>query len=218
MQMKSLTKPKWAVAIQKRRDTMGVSQERLALEMDVSPSLITKIERGSHDFRKMTLKNFEALLGALEWTISDFERETDAKFETLTKSDKTRDDHAVPIGFYLVPVIGMAAGGIPDMYPVPTKLKRHATKIFQVFGDSMNGGNAPIKDGDHVLVDTTLRELQDGKIFVIEIIGNGHVVKRARLKRNQWWLESDNPEFETYAPDEARIIGRVYYRMAGDEL
>jgi SOS-response transcriptional repressor LexA len=218
MEMKPLEKPRWAIAIQSRRDSMNVSQERLALEMDVSPSLITKIERGAHDFRKMTVRNFEALLNALNWNISDFERETGASFEALGTASHSREDSASLVGFHLVPIIGVAEAGFPETYPVPNRLKRPGTRVFQVHGESMNGGNKPIQDGDHLLVDVNQTDLQEGKVFVIEIIGNGHCVKRARNRKGEWWLESDNTEFASYAPEEAVIFGRVYYKMSGDDL
>jgi SOS-response transcriptional repressor LexA len=215
--MKPLEKPRWAIAIQNRRDKLNVSQERLALEMDVSPSLITKIERGAHDFRKMTVKNFEALLKALNWTVADFERETETKFDALTTSAYL-EDSASMVGYHLVPIIGVAEAGFPETYPVPNKLKRSGTRVFQVHGHSMDGGNKPIRDGDHLLIDINQTDLVDGKVYVIELIGNGFCVKRARQKKGDWWLESDNTEYATYAPEEAQIIGRVYHRMSGDDF
>jgi len=69
-------KPRWAEAIKQRRVDLGLSQEELALRADISPSLVTKIERGAHDIRKMKLENFSALLDALSWTPQEFAEAT----------------------------------------------------------------------------------------------------------------------------------------------
>lgn len=69
-----------------------------------------------------------------------------------------------------------------------------------------------LKNGDIVLVDTGLHSLMEGKIFVVEIIGDGYCIKRARKLGGRWWLMSDNPDpqYAPLQPKEARIIGLVY--------
>ena len=69
-------KPHWADAIKRRRQELKLSQEELALRADVSPSLITKLERGAHDIKKMKLENYIALLRALQWTPQEFAEAT----------------------------------------------------------------------------------------------------------------------------------------------
>jgi transcriptional regulator with XRE-family HTH domain len=66
----------YAVAIKARRETLGISQEELALRADVSPSLIAKIERGAHNPNNMTLKNLRNLLTALNWSPETWHQET----------------------------------------------------------------------------------------------------------------------------------------------
>lgn len=49
-----------------------MSQKELALRASVSPSLVTKLERGSHDPRNVRVKTLAGILAALEWTPEEF--------------------------------------------------------------------------------------------------------------------------------------------------
>ncbi len=207
----------WSEALAQRRKALKMTQEDVAAATTeaVSQGTVSDLERGRvHPF-KLETGRMIALASALKWTFSEFQRATGLSFGNTIEP---REDKASLVGFHLVPIIGVAEAGFPETYPVPNRLKRPGTRVFQVHGESMNGGNKPILDGDHLLVDINQTDLQEGKVFVIEIIGNGHCVKRARNRKGEWWLESDNTEFASYAPEEAVIFGRVYYKMSGDDL
>lgn len=57
--------PDWARLLLARREKLGLSREALALAAGVSPSLIAKLERGTHDIRDMSVGRLQALLRAL---------------------------------------------------------------------------------------------------------------------------------------------------------
>ncbi len=117
-----------------------------------------------------------------------------------------------------MPVLGVAAGGKPYEYPVPRSLWRPGGAVFMVEGNSMDDGTErAIRDGDMVLVDTTLTHLQTGKLYVLEIIGDGYTIKQARKLNGEWvWLPF-NPEHPALHPKEVRVVGQVYKVLrAGD--
>jgi repressor LexA len=214
--------PRWAHAVRSWREKLYESQARMeAATGDVLSQIkISRVERGkTHPTDDLNTAELNALLDAFSWSPIDFSRETGLSFpstEAMVISKKT--DRVIPVGYHLVEILGVAAAGFPHTYPVPNRLKRPGARVFQVEGNSMNGGTRPIFDGDHVLVDTNIKNLQEGKVFVLEILGDGYTVKRSRKIRDSWVLMSDNPDYETYVPEEARIIGQVYRRLADDEV
>lgn len=216
--------PRWAQAIATWRERVYVSQGRMeAATGDVLSQIkISRMERGkTHPINDLNTAELNALLDAFSWTPTDFTHETGLMFppvEAILWKPNKKTDRAVPVGYHLVEVLGVAAAGFPQTYPVPNRLKRPGARVFQVEGNSMNGGSKPIYDGDHVLVDTTLKNLQEGKVFVLEILGNGFTVKRSRKIRESWVLMSDNPDYETFVPEETRVIGQVYRRLADEEI
>ncbi|MGD9476106.1 S24 family peptidase [Shinella sp. G-2] len=85
--------------------------------------------------------------------------------------------------------------------------------ILPIKGDSME---PTLRDGDVVIVDTTIDQVRDNAIYVIVYAGN-LLVKRVSLMRNgSVTLVSDNPRHppETVPPDEVpdlQIAGRVMW-------
>lgn len=131
--------------------------------------------------------------------------------------------HPVP-EVHRVPVIALASAEAPvddtsDQriigweYPDDEQFRSHML-VLEVDGESMNNGNADsLQHGDRLYVDTRDLMLQDGKIYIVHVHGNGIVVKRARRLGADWWLFSDNSQFEPTRPDMATIIGRVYFHQ-----
>lgn len=70
-----------------------------------------------------------------------------------------------------------------------------------------------IHNGDWVLVDAGLTKPNNGKVFLLEIIGDGTTVKRLRQVGNEWVFMSDNPRGESWTEDQVQIIGEVYGRV-----
>lgn len=193
--------------LRERREKLGMSQEELALRVGVSSSLITKLERGLQDVTKMRAINLSRLLDVLELSPADL---------GLDKIPGVEVGHRIPRNFLLAPVLGEAVGGRPYEYelPVPKNLHRRSTGVFVVSGDSMDDGTErAIKDGDILLVDLAQTDLRPGKVYVLEIPGDGFTVKEARKLDGEWVLLPWNPRYPPMRPDEVRVVGEVYNVM-----
>lgn len=64
--------PHWSRLLQKRREDLGLTREALAVKAGISPSLVAKLERGTHDIRDMSMGRLQALLRALRLASMDF--------------------------------------------------------------------------------------------------------------------------------------------------
>ena len=241
--------PKWASAIQARRKELGLTQEALASRSGdlLAQRTISDLERGAINPLHLKAERFYALLRALKWTPEEFAEATGLEIVpvyehqeslgTATVSAPTsgayvRVDEAevesergrpvIPGGLVMVPVVGAANGGRPMEYAIPVQkeLVRPNTFAFEVHGDSMDDGSeTAIKDGDWVLVDTSLTDPVPGKVFLVELEGDGYTVKRLRKIGDQYWLVSDNPEGESIPLDRiARIVGQVYRKVSYQEV
>ena len=219
------TKPGWAEAFKRRRESLGLSQEEVALRADVSPSLVAKIEQGRHDLRNVKLRNLYGLLRALDWTPEEFAQATGLELPGVGEreaGETYRGRPVIPGGLVMVPVVGAANGGKPMEYAIPVQkeLVRPNTLAFEVHGDSMDDGSeTAIKDGDWVLVDTSLTDPIPGRVYLVELEGDGYTIKRLRKIGEQYWLVSDNPAGESIPLDRvARIVGQVYRKVSYQEV
>jgi repressor LexA len=203
---------KFSRAIKRRREEIGITQEELALRAVVSPSLITKIERGAHPVSKMSLENLFKIIAALGWSIDGFEKET--SIEIPFSSPEVEFS-----GFTLAPILGIASAGRPFDYPVPIEVYRRGMAVYQVQGNSMNTGTPDsLQDGDYLLIDRNITSFQDGKVYVVEVIGDGMTVKRARKLNGTWYLMADNPAHESFKVNEIRVVGQVYQALGKRSL
>lgn len=212
--------PPWALAIRKRRSLLGLSQEAVAAASGdvLHQATVSRLERGLiHPVHGLSAAQLEGLLRALRWTPEEFTQATGLEIPSIyTQPKRGGDAKPVPSDeIELVPVIGSAAGGRPwpevERIPIPKRWLRPGSIVFRVEGDSMdNGEEDGIRDGDYVLVDQNLKEFREGKVFLVEIVGDGLTIKRARRTKNGWVLVSDNPKGPILTPDEAKIVGEVY--------
>lgn len=148
----------------------------------------------------------------------------------------SEQEKIIPIPFYTAKAAAGSGEQLPEyseneiMYFDSRWLKNvigikpeHAS-IIQARGDSMDSGiNKPddIKDGDLLLIDDSVKEVLNNRIFVIEI-NNQLVVKRVikELSGNVI-LYSNNPK---YTPrvlqnnDNAKIIGRVVWNGSKENI
>jgi SOS-response transcriptional repressor LexA len=199
--------PDWALAIKKRRQELGMSQEDLAYRSGLSQSTISLIERGIQNPLRLSVGHFYALLRALEWGLHSFVEATGLEIPEAfySKAD------ALPASVKFVPILGSATGGKPFEYPIPRSLYRPGSAVYEVQGDSMDDGTErAIRDGDLVLVDTNLTELRPGKVYVVEILGDGLTVKEARKLNGEWLLIPWNPQHPPLWAEEVRVLGEVY--------
>ena len=115
-----------------------------------------------------------------------------------------------------VPVYALAAAGAGvwteeeavTYIEVEPEIARRPNRVtFQVDGSSME---PTLEHGDFIHVDLADRDIRDDKVYVVLMLSNGVVVKRARVyEGGVIELVSDNKNHPSVRPDEARIIGRV---------
>ncbi|WP_287418176.1 S24 family peptidase [Oceanithermus sp.] len=100
--------------------------------------------------------------------------------------------------------------------PIREDVMRPGAVAFEVHGDSMDDGSAEaIRNGDLVLVDTSLTDLVPGKVYLVELPGQGLMVKRLRRVGDALWFMSDNPINGSFpAEDAVRVVGQVYGRIS----
>lgn len=234
-------------AIRERREWVGFTtatdcaraSEQLALDEPTrfkkfSQSSLSRWEldktgqfiQGAHG---MSLRTLAYLL---KWNSNEFERHVGVPVGKVPYLDDNAgsfsaalpDDLEVLGGLVKVPVFGVVNGGRPQDYGVllvkPSMVRGDNTRAFQVEGSSMDTGReGGIRDGDYVLVDLSLKDPINGKVFLLEIIGDGMTVKRLRNVDGNWVFLSDNPEAgESWRDDQVRIIGRVYGRVDFEEI
>jgi repressor LexA len=199
--------PDWALAIKKRRQELGMSQEDLAYRSGLSQSTISLIERGIQNPLRLSVGHFYALLRALEWGLHSFVEATGLE---IPEAFYSKVD-VLPASVKFVPILGSAMGGKPFEYPIPRSLYRPGSAVYEVQGDSMDDGTErAIPDGDLVLVDTNLTELHPGKVYVVEILGDGLTVKEARKLNGEWLLILWDPAHAPLRVEEVRVLGEVY--------
>jgi len=217
------SRPRYGREIAARRAQLGKSGTDIINETDgiIYPKLLSRIETGVKDPREITVTQMSALLRALDWTAAEFERVTGmelGQFKQVHPGEApTSFMTSIPGGLQLVSVVATANGGRPSEYAIPVKrdLVRPATRAFHVEGSSMDDGTEDgIRDGDWVLVNTSLTELENGKVYLIEIIGDGMTIKRLRRAGPDWLFLPDNPAGHALRLNEARVIGQVYAKVS----
>jgi len=188
-----------------RREELGLTQEEVALRAGVSPSLVAKLEQGRQDIWDMKVSNFVGLARALQLDPIHLRQLFSDVEQSVLKAT------LAPATTKTAPVLGEAAAGKPFEYPIPADLYRPTTAIFFVSGDSMDDGTEDaIREGDMVLVDTSVKELKPGGLYVLEIVGDGYTLKEARKLNGEWVFMPWNPKHPAVCPDEVKVVGKVY--------
>ncbi|WP_165953335.1 LexA family transcriptional regulator [Deinococcus sp. S9] len=215
--------PAWADALRERRMKLALSQEEVAARTGdaLSQRAISALETGATPLEKVAISRVISLANALNWSLRQMQEATGVELGATNHDGWT----LAPVpNIHRVPVIGLASAGAPVAdeqderiigweYPAADEYRPHML-CLQVDGESMDNGEADgLRDGDRLYVDTRDLTLQEGKVYVVHVHGNGIVVKRARQLGNDWWLFSDNANFSPTRPDEATIIGRVYFHQ-----
>lgn len=238
--MRSAGLPTWLMArygeaIYERRDVLGITGPELAAQSEPlsleNPALYAK-------FSQQTLSRWEsdktgvaigsssparlrALAKLLQWTAEEFEENVGVP---VASGRAAASDNRLQLvgGLVMVPLVGVANGGLPSEYGVPVipeLVRGENTRAYLVEGNSMAiGEDRGIQDGDWVLVDTSITEPKSGYVFLLEIIGDGMTVKRLRNIEGEWLFISDNPSGESWREDQVRIIGQVYGKVDYTEI
>lgn len=231
--------PKFGEAIYERRDVLGISGPEAAMLSETyareKPAIYAK-------FSQQTLSRWESdrtgaiiaassparirsLARVLQWTLEEFSTKVGVPavgWELVAPRDDAAPTRLVG-GLVIVPVVGLANGGRPSEYGLPVEpslVRGDNTRAFQVEGDSMaNAAGGGIRDGNWVLVDTSLTTPVNGRVFLLEIIGDGMTVKRLRRVGDAWIFMSDNPAVgESWREDQVAIVGQVYGRVDFAEI
>lgn len=209
--------------IKERRLDLGLNRPAFVAQMgklgqDITPDYLNKLERGTASLARASLEVREAIRGVLGYSREEW-REATGLFvpDALESSTATPHTEVRPVlNLHRVPVRGMAAAGaafysddnILDYEYVADDEYRVGMLAVQIEGDSME---PTIPDGSRVYVDSRQTDPQDGKMFLIHVHGNGFIVKRAKAVADTWLLLSDNPTYPALTPDEATVVGQVYF-------
>lgn len=213
-------KPAWGQAIKARRQALGLTQEDIEAGTQdlVSQKTVSDLEVGRVHPLKLGAEKFLALLRVLRWTLEEFAQATGLEVPLIYRPlGEPRED------VVWLPVIAAGTAGRPwpeaGVLPVPKELVRPGSMLIRVEGDSMDTGDEDgIRDGDFVLVDQNLRDLRPGKVYAVEILGDGIAIKRAKRTRTGWIFVSDNPQGPVLEPDEVRVLGEVYRKISIREV
>jgi repressor LexA len=183
------------------RESKGVSRRELAKILgkdEVSfEQYIYKIESGK--IQNPGIEFIESILKALNVSSKELIEETE-------------DDDLEQL--FAIPIINVQAGAGNPLYAeeyiyindiIPSK---HVSAI-KVKGDSME---PVIKDGEYVIVDTSSKDVINGKIYVIADADGGLLIRRIhKLKDNLFRLLPENELYksQTVNPGDIRIIGKA---------
>ena len=202
------------------RNSLRLSQQEFAVKLGVGLSTISMIECGKNKISRFVK---EAILKVYNFNI-----------ETGTQELKKEiTSNIIPIPFYDVKAAANPKGELMLDYPESESLyfdKRWLKNILmvnpsnlaiiQAKGNSMDGGTSPIKDGDLLMLDESIKEPANKQIFVVRIDGLDLVVKRTDVA----WdgtvkLCSNNPEYGEVVPfNNAEIIGKVVWNGSKENV
>lgn len=189
-----------------RRKEIGLSAERVAEILNVSPATIYRYENG--DIEKVPGDRLAPIAAALNTTPAYLMGWEDVS---------TQADNLIPFpAMNKVPLIGAIACGAPvlaqehieDFVNMPAHI--HADFALRCKGDSMI--NARIFDGDIVYI-RHQEAVENGEIAAV-LIENEATLKRVRLFDDHISLEPENPQYRPMVfwgeeMNSVRIIGKA---------
>lgn len=218
-----------------REEIIGLSQAKLAQKLDLTnQQRIADIETGRKqkiDSDILQKLSTEYLIN-IEWLL--FGQGVPTKVDTMDYYEhKYSIENIISIPFYSAKASAGTGEALPD-YPEKDVMwfdsrwlknilglnNPSNLAILQAKGDSMDGGNYPIKDGDFLLVDESYKEPIHNQVFVINLGNNDLVVKRINRDWNgQLTLISNNTAYEPITPSpEATIIGKVVWNSSKENV
>jgi repressor LexA len=180
--------------------------------------MLSSLEIGNVSPTQLRSDRFFALLQALRWTPEEFSQSTGLELPLLYQPSGKPLEEVV-----YMPVVASGTAGRPwpneGVLPVPRSLVRPGSILIRVEGDSMDSGDeSGLRDGDLVLVDQSLQDLKPGKVYALEILGDGIAIKRAFQTKKGWIFVSDNPRGPILEPDEVVVLGEVYRKISIREV
>jgi transcriptional regulator with XRE-family HTH domain len=199
------------------RKQKELTQDALALEVDVNRSMIGAYEEGRAVPRIGVLQSLSFYFGVkiddlINRDLSGgFLNEVDVRGSKLRVLSTVVDRDEMEL-ITIVPVKASAGymsgygdrefiGQLPRFsLPLPELGNERTRRVFQIRGDSM----LPIQPGSYVLCEylQDWSELVDGATYILLTLNDGIVYKRVyhqRAKNNELQLMSDNPDYRPYS-------------------
>lgn len=200
------------------RDKQGISQQALADKLGIKQTQVSMIEKGTREassgFKLAFLKAY-----GIDWDTQI------ASAETIAYENIKEENNVVAVPFYSAKAAAGSGEALPD-YPEKDvmyfdrrwlknvlRVNPANLSIIQAKGNSMDGGLYPIKDGDLLMVDESVKEPINKQVFVVQVDDIDLVVKRTDVE----WdgtikLCSNNLDYGEVIPtNTATIIGRVVW-------
>lgn len=220
--------PDLSTWLRERRDALGLRQDEVARRTaahggeagTVTQPYLSRLERGVRPLSALTPTRQDALRRALEISAGEWVARTGLP---LLSPGDGGEDLLTSLELFRVPVRALATAGLPltedsssviDIELVPARDHRPGMLVLEVQGDSMTEpGGGGIRPGDRVYVDPGDLDLREGRVYVLHVPGLGLTVKRLRRYGEHVWLTSDNPDHPPLRPEEATVVGRVYYHQ-----
>ncbi|WP_034385842.1 XRE family transcriptional regulator [Deinococcus sp. YIM 77859] len=218
--------PDLAAWLRERRRALGLRQDEVARRTvqhggeggRLTQPHLSRLERGTRALASLTPARQDALRRALEISASEWVARTG-----LPLLAPAGGDLLAALELFRVPVRALATAGLPlsedpssviDIELVPAREHRPGMLVLEVQGDSMTEpGGGGIRPGDRIYVDPGDLDLREGRVYVLHVPGLGLTVKRLRRYGEHLWLTSDNPDHPPVRPEEATLVGRVYYHQ-----
>ncbi len=179
---------------------------------------LSRLERGERPLSALTPARQDALRRALEVSAGEWLARTGLPLLTPAPSE----DALETLELIRVPVRALASAGLPltedlprviDHELVPLRDFRPGMLVLEIQGDSMTTEQGGLRPGDRIYVDPSELDLREGRIYVLHVPGRGLLVKRVRRYGDEHWLTSDNPDHPPIRPEEATVVGRVYFHQ-----
>lgn len=215
---------KWRLERGLKRTEVITELEKLGVDMGYS--YLAKLESGERSLAAASLEFRDGLRRVYRLTADEWELETGLHVPVEMSDANVYGSVGpgsaagliIPGGLVMVPVYGSANGGTPSEYGIPVDpelVRGENTRAYEVTGNSMDTGTEDgIRDGEWVLVDTSLTKGIPGRVFLLEIIGDGMTVKRLRVFDGEWIFASDNPAVgEAWRADQVNVVGQVYGKV-----
>ena len=208
------------------RNNQGLTQDKLAEELEVSKSLIVAIENGDRNISLKLLKKIQEKFNIDLYSASP-----------VAPINDSNNIVALPIhNVSAAAGAGTWLGDEPEqdvMYFDKRFLKQILKRdsfepihIIYAKGDSMDSGwnqADDIKDGDLLMVDTS-QTTGNNQIFVILVNNQELRVKRLAKKADILYITSNNSSYkpEIYTPDdsevEIKVVGKVVWNGSKESV
>jgi repressor LexA len=210
--------PSWALRLKVRRIGLN-DKSRLDVENETNgiiyQRLLARIESGEKNPIELEVPQFFEYLRAMQWTPTEFERETGLAIPDQLRDEKSPERmERIESGTFMR-VRKMAVAGTEGVWVdsddgeiiwVAQEDYRPGLELVRVAGLSMTPTLLP---RDIVYCDTRALDPMDGKVFLIRG-ADGEYIKRLRRSGRSWLLVSDNPEMGILALEKAQIVGQIY--------